>query len=98
MSEAYLEGMKTRFTDSAISSKGGRSEAYLEGMKTIPLHIFFSLPLVRSLPRRNENDKTAGVVRRLRCVSEAYLEGMKTNQHISDNRIQPRRPKPTSKE
>ena len=55
LSEAYLEGMKTR-QRVRRRPQPLSSEAYLEGMKTERLSpLFIISPFVRSLPRRNEN-------------------------------------------
>ncbi len=56
-SEAYLEGMKTPCFFLLIGPES-QSEAYLEGMKTSNgVSIPGLVKRVRSLPRRNENDK-----------------------------------------
>jgi len=57
------------------------SEAYLEGMKTErTVNVVRSLQNVRSLPRRNENNRWCRLLVRGAQWSEAYLEGMKTGQ------------------
>ena len=78
-SEAYLEGMKTSCSCRARAF-ASTSEAYLEGMKTKDSFLCAQRgEVVRSLPRRNENN----IFSRMNIMldgSEAYLEGMKTSQ------------------